>query len=128
METHEKRALIEYYLDAYNSFDVKRMVTAFHPDIEFKNFSGGKVSAIASGIEQFRVLAEKSEKMFSSRQQSIKAFEATGDQASIEIEYAGVLAVDLPNGMKAGETLQLTGHSDFIFQDQKIYRLTDYSG
>ncbi len=128
METQQKRALIEYYLDAYNSFDVKRMVAAFHPDIEFKNVSGGKVSVIASGIEQFRVLAEQSEKMFSSRQQSIKTFEATGDQASIEIDYTGVLAVDLPNGMKAGDTLQLTGHSDFIFQDQKIYRLTDYSG
>lgn len=128
METHEKRALIEYYLDAYNSFDIKRMIAAFHPDIEFKNVSGGKVSAIASGIEQFRVLVEQTEKMFSSRQQSIKTFEATGDQASIEIDYAGVLAVNLPNGMKAGETLQLTGHSDFVFQDQKIYRLTDYSG
>ncbi len=127
METHEKRVLIEYYIDAYNSFDIKRMIAAFHPDIEFKNVSGGEVSAIASGIEQFRVLAEQSEKMFSSRQQTIKTFAAAGDRASTEIDYAGVLAVDLPNGMKAGETLQLTGHSDFIFQDQKIYRLTDYS-
>ncbi len=128
METQEKRALIEYYLDAYNSFDVKRMIAAFHPDIEFENVSGGEVSAIASGIEQFRVLAEQSAKMFSSRQQSIKTFEAKGDQASIEIDYAGVSAVDLPNGMKAGETLQLASQSDFIFQDQKIFRLTDYSG
>lgn len=127
MKTQEKRALIEYYLDAYNSFDIKRMIVAFHPDIEFKNVSDGEVSAIASGIEQFRVLSEQSEKMFSSRQRSIKTFEAKEDHASIDIDYAGVLAVDLPNGMKVGETLQLTGRSDFIFQDQKIYRLTDYS-
>ena len=39
----------------------------------------------------------------------------------------GVLAGDLPNGMKAGEVLRLKGRSVFGFQEGKIYRLTDTS-
>ena len=45
----------------------------------------------------------------------------------IEVAYEGVLASDLPNGMKAGETLRLSGRSEFTFRDGKIYRITDAS-
>jgi hypothetical protein len=37
------------------------------------------------------------------------------------------LASDLPNGMKAGETLRLNGRSEFTFCDGKIYRIKDVS-
>lgn len=37
------------------------------------------------------------------------------------------LASDLSSGMKAGNTLELTGRSEFEFRDGKIFRLTDYS-
>lgn len=45
----------------------------------------------------------------------------------IGIDYEGVLAADLPNGMKAGEILRLNGKSEFTFRDEKIYRITDIS-
>ncbi len=128
METHEKRALIEYYLNAYNSFEVDQITAAIHPDIRFRDVSSGEVSAVALGIEQFRVLAEQVKQIFSARHQLLKTFEARGNSASITVDYVGILAIDLPNGLKAGETLQLTGYSDFTFRDQKIYELTDYSG
>jgi len=44
-----------------------------------------------------------------------------------EIDFVSVLALDLPNGIKLGETLQFTGRSKFIFHNRKIYQLTDYS-
>ena len=44
-----------------------------------------------------------------------------------DIVYEGVLAVDLPNGMKAGEELRINGCSEFEFKDGKIYRITDFS-
>ena len=127
MDAHAKRSVIERYIDAYNAFDVDGMLSVIHPDIEFKNVSGGEVNATASGVDEFRQLAEYSKKLFSSRKQTILSFREEQDQVFIDISYEGVLAADLPNGMKAGETLCLCGQSEFTFRGTKICRITDIS-
>jgi hypothetical protein len=51
-----------------------------------------------------------------------------GDRtAAVEIEYEAVLAIDLPTGLKSGETMQLRGVTVFAFSDGKIARISDYS-
>jgi ketosteroid isomerase-like protein len=127
MDEDEKRSLVECYLAAYNAFDIDSMMAVIHPDIEFKNVSGGEVNATTSGAGDFRLLAEKSSELFRSRKQKILTFWSNADQASIEVAFEGVLASDLPNGMKAGETLRLNGRSEFTFCDGKIYRIKDVS-
>ena len=127
MNHDEKRALIERYIDAYNTFDMEGMLALIHPDVEFRNVAGGEVNAAASGKEEFRRLAEQSAGLFASRKQTVTRFEAKDDRAFIEVDYAGVLAADLPNGMKKGETLRLKGRSEFGFCDGKICEITDIS-
>ena len=127
MDEDEKRSLVECYLAAYNAFDIDGMMAMIHPDIEFKNVSGGEVNATTSGAGDFRLLAEKSSELFRSRKQKILTFWSNADQASIAVAFEGVLASDLPNGMKAGETLRLNGRSEFTFCDGKIYRIKDVS-
>ncbi len=127
MNEDEKRSVIEQYLNAYNAFDIKGMISVIHHDIEFKNVSGGEVNATASGVDEFHELAEQSNRLFSSRKQTITSFRTENDKAFIDVAYEGVLASDLPNGMKAGETLRLNGRSEFTFRDGKIYQITDIS-
>lgn len=127
MDSDEKRSLIERYLAAYNAFDVDGMMATIHRDVEFKNISGGVVNATVSGAHEFRQLAEQSKGLFSSRNQTVRTFESHEDKAVIEVVYEAVLASDLPNGMKAGETLRLDGRSEFVFRDGKIHQLADYS-
>lgn len=127
MDEDEKRSLVECYLAAYNAFDIDGMVAVIHPDNEFKNVSGGEVNATTSGAGDFRLLAEKSSELFRSRKQKILTFWSNADQASVAVAFEGVLASDLPNGMKAGETLRLNGRSEFTFCDGKIYRIKDVS-
>jgi ketosteroid isomerase-like protein len=127
MDEDEKRSLVECYLAAYNAFDIDGMMAVIHPDIEFKNVSGGEVNATTSGAGDFRLLAEKSSELFRSRKQKILTFWSNADQASVAVAFEGVLASDLPNGMKAGETLRLNGRSEFTFCDGKIYRIKDVS-
>lgn len=127
MDTDEKQALLERYLDAYNSFDIERMMEVVHQDIEFRNISDGEVNASALGANEFRKLAEQSKRLFSSRRQTVTKFDLDGNAVSLEVDFVGVLASDLPNGIKAGETLRLTGRSELVFRDGKIYQLTDYS-
>jgi hypothetical protein len=38
-----------------------------------------------------------------------------------------VVARDLPNGLKKGEVLNLSGRSEFEFKDGAIFKLTDIS-
>ncbi|NIM48071.1 MAG: nuclear transport factor 2 family protein [Gemmatimonadales bacterium] len=103
------------------------MMATIHADVQFKNVSRGEVNATASGAEEFRQLAERSKGLFSSRNQKIRTFASDEAKAVIEVTYEAVLASDLPNGMKAGETLRLEGRSEFVFRDGRIYQLTDYS-
>ena len=128
MTEQEKRTLITRYLDAYNTFDVDGMIETLHPDVEFENVSGEEVNASASGVEEFRAMAERATDLFASRQQTVTSFEVEeGGAVSIEVTYEGELGQDLPGGLTAGETVQLEGRSTFEFADGKIARIVDYS-
>lgn len=127
MTSSRQKEIIEGYVAAYNSFDVEAMLQFVHPDVLFKNVAGGEVNATAIGIHEFREMAEQSKSLFSARCQKITGLESTGDTVTVHIDYEGVLAADLPNGMKAGDTLKLKGRSVFEFLEGKLHRITDYS-
>ncbi len=121
----EKRTVIEHYINAYNAFDIDGMVRVLHPDIQFKNIVNNQVNAAASGIDDFRRMALESKELFSFRKQTLMRFAANKNEVFIEVDYLGVLAMDLSNGMKKGETLRLSGRSEFVFRNGKIYKITD---
>ena len=127
METKAKKDLIERFVRAYNSFDVDGMMALMHPECSFQNISGGEVSASATGIHQFHELAEKSKTLFSSRSQTINAYRDDAETITVDIDYRGVLRVDLADGPKAGQTLKLKGKSIFRFRNGLIYELIDQS-
>jgi len=120
--------LIERYIEAYNAFDIKTMLSTLHPDIVFQNISNGEINAETHGIEAFRTLAEQSKSLFISRKQTITNVETNETQTCIDIAFEATLAIDLPNlpnGLKAGELLQLQGRSEFTFCDGKIVSIVD---
>jgi ketosteroid isomerase-like protein len=127
LDTDEAKALIEEFLSAYNCFDVDAMVELVDPEIEFRNVSSGDVDTAAIGRDEFQELAQQSAFLFSSRKQTPTNFEIDGEVVSVDINFTGTLATDIPDGMKAGDELRVTGRSEFVFRDKKIYRLTDYS-
>ena len=127
MSSPDLKSLISAYVSAYNHSDVEGMLLLMHPDIVFKNVSGGNINAMAAGLNELRELANRSKALFSSRRQVITAFHSAGNSATADIDFEGIPAVDLPNGMKAGEALCLKGRSEFEFRDGKLYRITDNS-
>lgn len=127
MIREEDKQMIEDYVKAYNSFDVEGIVKLLHKDILFENFSNGELNTEARGIEAFRELAEKSAKLFSSRRQTITGYRALDNKVEVQIDYEGRLAVDLPNGLKAGDPLQLKGKSIFEIKEGKISLIEDHS-
>jgi len=127
MTSDSQKEIIEGFIAAYNSLDVEAMLKFVHPDVVFKNVAGDEVNAIATGIDEFRDLAERSKSLCSARCEKIFGFESVGDTATIDVCFEAVLAADLPNGLKAGEAIILKGRSEFEFLDGKLYRITDYS-
>lgn len=127
MNPMKMRDMVEKYVEAYNSFDINGMIALLHEEIEFRNFSNGSVNVETKGIEEFREIAERSKSLFSHRCQTIVGYSFEDDKLQIEIDYEGILAKDLPNGMKAGEKIHMKGKSVFGFKNDRIVVIEDFS-
>lgn len=127
MSSTDIRALVDHYIDAYNRKNIDDMLKNVHPQVEFKNISAGVVNARTNGVVELRTLAQQSLSLFSERQQKIESFELQGSVAVVTIAFRAVVAADLPNGLMKGQVLNLSGRSEFEFQDGAISKITDIS-
>ena len=118
---------IENFVRSYNVFDINGMIKDLHSNVVFENISSGKVDLKTEGIPAFKKQAESAIHFFKQRQQTIKSWDFQNEKVIIGIDYKAVLAMDLPNGMKSGDTLKLKGQSEFLFQDDKIIGIKDIS-
>ena len=126
MTSEEKRTLIKQYIEAYDSFNIQELSSLMHPEVIFSNVSEGKEQEKAEGVDEFLALAEATQSMFESRHQDITGYLFNGEHAVVNIDCKGVLAKDLPSGLKAGDLLHLTGKTEFNFEGNKLKRIVDY--
>ena len=106
---NEQKQIIENYVNSYNNFDVKGMIRDLDQDIVFENYTGDTLDLEIEGLDGFIKQAESATSFFKERKQTITSWQFDTDLVRITIDYEGILAVDLPNGMKSGDTLQLKG-------------------
>jgi len=123
----QRELIISNYVKAYNNFDVEGMLKNLAPSVKFQNISNGDVNMDLEGIEAFRSQARQATQLFERREQIIRSFKHTGNKTEITIDYNAILAVDLPNGLKQGDELNLKGHSIFTFDGDKIVGIMDIS-
>lgn len=123
----KKIEIVKDFIKAYNSHNVESMLAYLHPEIEFKNISNAVENAHTNGIEKFSELANNSINIFSEREQKITSYRESNDAVNVEINFRGILAIDLPNGLKARETLIMNGKSTYVFKDNLIISLVDES-
>ncbi|MCC9017485.1 nuclear transport factor 2 family protein [Flavobacterium lipolyticum] len=123
----DRERIIKNYVEGYNQFDIDKMTADFSRDIVFENIQNGEVNMTLNGLNEFKEQAENAKAYFSARSQVITVLNHFESKTEIEIDYHAVLAMDFPNGMKAGEELNLKGKSVFEFLDNKILKLSDIS-
>lgn len=121
----KREEIIKNYVDGYNAFDIDKMVQDFNEAIIFKNINNNEVTMVLKGIRAFKKQADQAKSYFESRLQTIKSFEHKSDTTEIEIDYIAILASDLPNGLKKGEQIDLSGRSIFKFSEDQIVELID---
>ncbi|MEM1284323.1 MAG: nuclear transport factor 2 family protein [Pseudomonadota bacterium] len=118
---------MEAYIAAYNAMDVDGMIAMLTDDVVFKNYSGSDLTAEADGKAAFEELARIGVSVFRERKQTVVKAITKEDTTVAKIQYKAVVAVDLPNGWKAGEVLDFRGTSEFQLRDGKISHITDQS-
>jgi len=122
-----KEEIVKNYVEAYSNFDVDNMIANFDENVVFENVLNNETNMLLTGIAAFKQQAEQAKAYFKTREQRIKSIKHSGHAVEIEIDYHAVLAIDLPNGLKAGEVLNLSGKSVFLFEGDKVIKLTDIS-
>jgi len=127
MEATQAEKLVDSYIEAYNGFDVPGMLACLHPDVQFEHSTNGDVTVRLDGKAAFEAQATRAAAWFSERTQHITAFRWQEEQVEAAIDYFAITATDLPNGLKAGTTLQFSGRSVFSFRDELIAFIQDFS-
>lgn len=119
--------IINRYIECYNQHDIEGMLDCVTEDVVFENISNTGQSMRLEGRERMGEVAELSGNAFSYRRQKLVNLVIGTGKASAEIEFEGKAAVDLPNGVKAGETVKIRGASFFEFRGRLLCRIADYS-
>ena len=127
MDEVQKRELIDRYIAAYNHFDVDGMMDVVTGDVTFESVSDGQVTEASSGLDGLRELAGQSATMFTERQRTVTDVRYEGDRAIATVAFRGTLAADMPGGPTAGQTVELTGQTEFTFADGLISGIVDRS-
>lgn len=127
MEASDPKQLVQAYIEAYNRFDVDGMVRHLHEEVEFRNITNGEVNLTTTSKESFRQQAEQAKQYFSERKQRVTDWQLNDNSVEVLIGYTAVAAMEFPNGLKPGDTLQLQGKSIFQFADGQIIFIDNIS-
>lgn len=127
MKEKRMKRIIDEYIRAYNKFDVENMIKDVHEDIVFRNVANGEVNLELKGKEALKNQAEQAVNLFKKRKMKIEKQKCENDIIENKIDFTGILAVDIPDGPKAGEIIKLEGKSVFKFEKGKIISIEDIS-
>jgi len=127
MENSKNIDRVKAYIEAYNRFDIEGMMTDFSDEILFQNIVDQQINLSLLGKGAFREQAEQATELFSQRKQEVMEINELEDTVEVLIDYSGVLKIDLPNGVQAGEVIRMQGKSIFVFQENKVVSLKDIS-
>ena len=122
-----RKNIIENYIRSYNNFEIENMLKDLDENIVFRNVANGEINLTTKGIAEFKAQAEQAKNLFSQREQRITDLKFGTDEVEVEIFYSGTIAVDFPDGLKAGSKIELAGKSIFRFAGNKIIEIEDIS-
>ncbi len=120
-----RKKAVENYVKSYNDFDVENMLKDLDENVVFRNIADGTVNLTTEGIAEFREQAERAVNLFSQREQKITRLKFSENEVEAEISYSGIIAIDLPGGLKSGGKIELDGKSIFRFAADKIVEIED---
>ncbi|QNL49222.1 nuclear transport factor 2 family protein [Olivibacter sp. SDN3] len=123
----KEETMIREYIDAYNKFDIEKMLENLDENLRFENIANGVSNMILKNKKEFKAQAELVVSFFLERRQVISSISHRDNTYEVILDYYAKLAKDLPNGLKKNETINLQGKSIFKVSGNKIAAITDIS-
>lgn len=127
MKKENMKKIVVEYIKAYNEFNVDEMLRNIHEDVIFRNIANGEINLELNGKDRLKKQAEEALNLFDEREMKITAQKIEGIILENKIDFKGVLALDMLDGPKKGEMIELKGKSLFKFKDNKIILIEDIS-
>ncbi|HWK56521.1 MAG TPA: nuclear transport factor 2 family protein [Parapedobacter sp.] len=125
---NERTKIVYLYIKAYNELDAPNMVVHMADTIVFDHYENNQSTLHLEGIDEFKKQAAEALAYFTERRQTILSLTHKPNATEITVAYEAIAGMDFPNGIKEGDTIQISGRSVFEFSpDGKISKLTDYS-
>lgn len=121
------KKIVSDYIEYYNSFQLEKMIDLFSQDCCFENISNSSNPVRCVGKMALYEMACSTSKLFKERKQTVTNWIIGENKIAIEIDYMAILSELLPNGLKAGDSINLKGVSIYEFENKKIKRLCDFS-
>lgn len=127
MELSKNVQLVNEYIAAYNSFDLDLMLSNLADEIVFKNIVDGQANLSILGKSGFKEQALQAMAVFSERNLSVLDTKEDSNTVEVSIHYSGVLRIDIPQGGRKGDQVEIDGKSIFDIYEGKIYSIQDIS-
>lgn len=121
------KTIIKNYIKAYNSFDIKGMLSDLDSTIEFENQVDGRITLKITGIREFEEQAIRAKNYFMRRQMKVTGWHFENNVITVDVIFEGILAVDSLDDPKMGEILKIKGISEFTFFGEKIIQIVEKS-
>lgn len=125
MDKSKIKEIIQEYFDAYNEFNIEKMVALLTDDISFKNTSNGKVILEINGKKSYKHQAESAVPLFEKREMTINKLIFNKDNVDVRLKFKGILGIDVPEDHKKGDKIEDEGRTILKFRDDKIYSIED---
>lgn len=119
--------VVSAFVEAYNRRDVEAMLDYVHDEVVFESHAGGVLVASVQGRTAFADLARHSAALYRARRQDVGPFIVGLDRVALAITFKATPAVDMPNGWRAGQRIELSGVSFYRLKDGLIIELADSS-
>lgn len=120
-------SLVERYVDCYNRVDIDGMLECVTDNVLFENISNAGQSMQLQGKDALAQVAMASSQAFTFRRQRLLSIICQDEKAAAEVQFQGIAALDLPNGVMQGQSVDIRGASFFESRDGLLSRIVDYS-
>ena len=119
------KKIVEQYFKAYNEFNLNGMIENIHNDLIFKTIVNGEITYELNGKYAFKEQIKQAFAIFKKREMKIVNQKFGDDMVENEINFKGVLAVDISDKLKKYDLVKLQSKSVFQFKNGKIISIED---
>jgi hypothetical protein len=127
MKEDKMLSIATEYVDAYNLYDLDRMLSFLDENVHFYNTFQGILNRNTKGILAFREQAKLSIELFENREQKITGIVLKPESVTLSISFTGVAKKKLGQQLRKGDVIYASGKSTFEFKEDKIIRIEDVS-